>query len=101
VGSTHQIFQSLGGDTNPQGHVQGLPTQPPSYKEFSRDKILLLGDFNEDVYLGSSLAVDLSREEYRMSELCLYTTGIQLPSTIPMVIFPSMPSMQPPILCAQ
>jgi hypothetical protein len=44
------------------------------------DEILLFGDFNEDVYSGP-LAGDLARDEFRMTELCLRTTGVCLPST--------------------
>ena len=41
------------------------------------DEVLLFGNFNEDVYSGP-LAGDLARDEFRMTELCLRTTGICL-----------------------
>jgi hypothetical protein len=44
------------------------------------DKVLLFGNFNEDVYSGA-LAEDLARDEFRMPELCFCTTSICLPST--------------------
>ena len=43
-------------------------------------EILLLGDFNEDVYTGQ-LALSLSGEFLRMKEVCYLTTGIHLPPT--------------------
>jgi hypothetical protein len=44
------------------------------------DEVLLFGNFNGDVDSGA-LTGDLPRDEFRMAELCLCTTGIQLPST--------------------
>jgi hypothetical protein len=44
------------------------------------DEVLLLGDFNEDVYSGK-FPTYISGEEFRMTELCLWTTGTKLPST--------------------
>jgi hypothetical protein len=44
------------------------------------DEVLLFGNFNEDVYSGP-LAGDLARDEFRMTELCLCTTDVQLPFT--------------------
>ncbi len=46
----------------------------------TRDKVLLFGNFNEDVY-SDTLADDLARDEFRMTELCFCTTGICLWST--------------------
>jgi hypothetical protein len=43
-------------------------------------EILLLGDFNEDVYTGQ-LALSLSGEFLRMKEVCHLMTGIPLPPT--------------------
>jgi hypothetical protein len=44
------------------------------------DEILLLGDFNEDVYTGQ-MASALSGEYLRMKEVCHQTTGVPLPPT--------------------
>jgi hypothetical protein len=44
------------------------------------DKILLVGDFNKNVYVGT-LAEALSRDKFRMSEVCQRTTGLPLPPT--------------------
>ena len=44
------------------------------------DEILLVGDFNENVYTGL-LANALAREDLRMHELCQGTMGIPLPPT--------------------
>jgi hypothetical protein len=44
------------------------------------DKILLVGDFNQNVYAGT-LAEALSRDKFRMSEVCQCTTGLSLPPT--------------------
>jgi hypothetical protein len=44
------------------------------------DEVLLFEDFNEKVY-SDPLAGDLARDEFRMTELCLRTTGVCLPST--------------------
>ncbi len=41
------------------------------------DKIIILGDFNENVYEGK-FALDLLGNKFRMSELCLQTTGSRL-----------------------
>jgi hypothetical protein len=46
----------------------------------TRDEVLHCGNFNEDVYSGP-LTGDLARDEFRMSELCLCTTGVCVPST--------------------
>jgi hypothetical protein len=39
------------------------------------DKVLLFGNFNENVYSGP-LAGYLARDEFRMTEICLCTTGV-------------------------
>jgi len=44
------------------------------------DEIILMGDFNENVYEGN-LARNLLHEDFRMSELCQRTTGSRLPNT--------------------
>ncbi len=44
------------------------------------NKILLVGDFNENVYAGM-LAEALLRDEFRMSEACQLMTGLPLPPT--------------------
>jgi hypothetical protein len=44
------------------------------------DEIMLLGDFNENVYLGP-IAHPLSLEELRMEKTCQWTTGAMLPAT--------------------
>ncbi len=44
------------------------------------DEIMLLGDFNKNVYLGP-IACSLSLEELRMGEICQLTTGEMLPAT--------------------
>jgi hypothetical protein len=44
------------------------------------DEILLLGDFNKDVYTGQ-MASALSGEFLRMKEVCHWMTGIPLPPT--------------------
>jgi hypothetical protein len=44
------------------------------------DEILLLGDFNKDVYT-SHLASALSGDYLRRKELCQHVTGIPLPPT--------------------
>ncbi len=44
------------------------------------DEVLLFGNINEDVYSGP-LTGDLARDEFRMTELCLCTTGVCLLST--------------------
>ncbi len=44
------------------------------------DKVLLFGNFNEDVYSGA-LADDLARDESGMTELCFCTTSVCLRST--------------------
>ena len=46
----------------------------------SGDEILLMGDFNENVYTGP-LSLLLSGDDLRMSELCRRITGIPLPPT--------------------
>ena len=46
----------------------------------SGDEILLIGDFNENVYSGV-LATALARDDLCMSELCYRTTGTLLPPT--------------------
>ncbi len=46
----------------------------------ARDEIMLLGDFNKNVYLGP-IARSLSSEELRMGETCQQTTGEMLPAT--------------------
>ncbi len=44
------------------------------------NEILLVGDFNENVYTGT-LADALERDEFRMSEVCQRMTGLPLPPT--------------------
>jgi hypothetical protein len=44
------------------------------------EEILLLGDFNEDVYTGN-IAKALSGDELRMTEMCKQATGCPLPPT--------------------
>ncbi len=44
------------------------------------DEILLLGDFNEDVYTGR-LSLALSNGDLRMTEVCQQTMGVPLPPT--------------------
>jgi hypothetical protein len=44
------------------------------------DEILLVGDFNKNVYAGM-LAEALSRDEFKMLEVCQRTTGLPLPPT--------------------
>jgi hypothetical protein len=44
------------------------------------DEIILMGDFNENVYDGD-LAQNLLHDDIRMSELCQHTTGSRLPNT--------------------
>ncbi len=44
----------------------------------SGDEILLIGDFNENVYSGV-LATALAGDDICMAELCNHTTGIPLP----------------------
>ena len=44
------------------------------------DEILLMGDFNENVYTGP-LSVSLSADDLRMTELCQRITGDRLPAT--------------------
>ncbi len=44
------------------------------------DEILLLGNFNENVYTGP-LAASLSSDDLRLSKLCFMTTGAVLPPT--------------------
>lgn len=44
------------------------------------DEIILMGDFNENVYEGD-LARNLLHDDIRMSELCQHTTGSRLPNT--------------------
>ena len=44
------------------------------------DEIILMGDFNENIYEGN-LAQSLLQEDIRMSELCQHTTGSRLPNT--------------------
>ncbi len=44
------------------------------------DEILLMGDFNENVYT-SNFAIALADDEFQMSEMCSQTTGILLPPT--------------------
>jgi hypothetical protein len=44
------------------------------------DEILLLGDFNKDVYTGR-LSLALSDGDLRMTEVCQRTTGVPLPPT--------------------
>jgi hypothetical protein len=44
------------------------------------DEIILMGDFNENIYEGN-LARNLLHEDIRMSELCQHTTGSRLPNT--------------------
>jgi hypothetical protein len=46
----------------------------------SGDKIILLGDFNENVYTGD-IATALSQDEFWMYKLCQQITGIPLPHT--------------------
>jgi hypothetical protein len=44
------------------------------------NEVLLLGNFNKDVYSGS-LASQLSSDKFQMTKMCLWTTGNKLPST--------------------
>ncbi len=44
------------------------------------DEILLMGDFNKNVYTGN-LVIALAGDEFQMSEMCSWTTGILLPPT--------------------
>ncbi len=44
------------------------------------DKIILLGDFNKNVYEGK-FTLDLLVNKFRMSKLCLRTMGSRLPNT--------------------
>ncbi len=44
------------------------------------NEIILLGDFNKNIYEGK-FALDLLGNEFRMSELCLRTTGSRLANT--------------------
>jgi hypothetical protein len=44
------------------------------------DEIILMGDFNENVYEGN-LARHLLHEDIRMSKLCQHTIGSRLPNT--------------------
>ncbi len=46
----------------------------------SRDEILMMGNFNENVYSGAILTA-LAREDLRMTEICYWTTGKHLLST--------------------
>ena len=46
----------------------------------SRDEILLMGDFNENVYFGG-ISTALAGEDLRMKEICYGTTGKLLPPT--------------------
>ncbi len=44
------------------------------------DKILLMGDFNKDMYTGPC-AMSLTLDELRLSEMCYKATGFMLPPT--------------------
>jgi hypothetical protein len=44
------------------------------------DEILLMGDFNKNVYTGN-LAIALAGDKFQMSEMYPWTTGILLPPT--------------------
>ena len=46
----------------------------------SRDEILMMGDFNENVYFGA-ISTALAGEDLRMTEICYQTTGKHLPPT--------------------
>ena len=73
-------FEARGEIRNPRAMFQSdLLSHLRMWKE-TGDEILLLGDFNEDVYTGQ-LASSLSGEFLRMKEVCHWTKGIPLPPT--------------------
>ncbi len=46
----------------------------------SGDKIILMGNFNKNVYMGL-LAASLAKDELRLSKMCYRTTRVMLPPT--------------------
>ena len=73
-------FEARGEIRNPRAMFQSdLLSHLRMWKE-TGDEILLLGDFNEDVYTGQ-LASSLSGKFLRMKEVCHWTKGIPLPPT--------------------
>jgi hypothetical protein len=46
----------------------------------SVDEILMMGDFNENVYSGA-ISTAMAGEDLRMTEICYRTTGEHLPPT--------------------
>jgi hypothetical protein len=75
-----RYFEARGEIRNPRAMFQSdLLSHLHVWKE-AGDEILLLGDFNKDVYTGQ-MASALSSKFLWMKEVCLWTTGIPLPPT--------------------
>jgi hypothetical protein len=75
-----RYFEARGEIRHPrQMFVVDLLNQIREWK-LAGGKIILTGDFNEDVY-GGKLARKRSHDDIRMTELCFQVTGARLPST--------------------
>jgi hypothetical protein len=73
-------FEAQGEIRNPRAMFQSDLLSLLSVWKAAGDEILLLGDFNEDVYTGR-MASALSSKFLRMKEVCHWMTGIPLPPT--------------------
>jgi hypothetical protein len=75
-----QYFKARGEIRNPRVMFQYNLISPLCWWKAAGDKILLMGDFNKNVYSGP-VAVALSENESRLSKICHRTTGETLPPT--------------------
>ncbi len=75
-----QYFKARGEIRNPRVMFQYNLISPLCRWKAARDKILLMGDFNKNVYSGP-IAVALSEDESRLSKICHRTTGETFPPT--------------------
>jgi hypothetical protein len=73
-------FESCGKVRHPRIMFQANVLNLISLWKVAGDKIMLFGDFNENIY-SRILALTLLGNEFQMSELCWQTSGIRLLST--------------------
>jgi hypothetical protein len=74
-------FESRRESWDPRSMFHHNLISPLRQWKVARDEIMLLGDFNENVY-SRPIACSLSSEELRMGKTCQQTTGKMLPATL-------------------